>query len=133
MVAPAKVAFRIASSFPSHCLKSCAIGQQTRNGLDQFLADEHFLDSLISQSCSLKCSWVSGSGCRIEVGEPFTKGEAVRITLYGLEGSTDPTLAGEVRWHRATDEGNHVIGAKFTGTAAVLAGRLLGTVPGQLL
>ena len=76
---------------------------------------------------------VSGSGCRIEVGEPFTKGEAVRITLYGLEGSTDLTLAGEVRWHRATDEGNHVIGAKFTGTAAVLAGRLLGTVPGQLL
>jgi len=75
---------------------------------------------------------VSGSGCRIELGEPFTKGESVRITLYGLEGSTDLTLAGEVRWHRATNDGGHVIGVKFTGTAAVLAGRMLGTGAGKL-
>jgi ActR/RegA family two-component response regulator len=75
---------------------------------------------------------VSGSGCRIELGAAFTKGEAVRITLYGLEGSTDLSLSGEVRWHRVTDDGGHVIGMRFTGTAAVLAGRMLGTGGGQL-
>ena len=75
---------------------------------------------------------VSGTGCRVELREPFEKGEAVRITLYGLEGSTNLTLGGEVRWHRQAPDGTHVIGAKFTGTAAVLAGRMLGTVPDPL-
>ena len=75
---------------------------------------------------------VSGSGCRIEVSEPLMKGESLRITLYGLEGSTDLTLAGQVRWNRTTPDGNHVVGAKFTGTAAVLAGRMLGTIPERL-
>jgi DNA-binding NarL/FixJ family response regulator len=75
---------------------------------------------------------VSGSGCRVEVAEALEKGEPVRITLYGLEGSTDLTLAGEVRWHRTAPDGSHVIGAKFTGTAAVLAGRMLGTIPERL-
>jgi response regulator RpfG family c-di-GMP phosphodiesterase len=72
---------------------------------------------------------VSGSGCRVEVAGPLEKGEDVRITLYGLEGSTDLTLASQVRWHRTAPDGSHVIGAKFTGTAAVLAGRMLGTIP----
>ncbi len=72
---------------------------------------------------------VSGSGCRVELNEPLEKGEVVRITLYGLEGSTNLTLGGEVRWHRQGPDGTHLIGAKFTGTAAVLAGRMLGTVP----
>jgi CheY-like chemotaxis protein len=72
---------------------------------------------------------VSGTGCRVELKEPLEKGEAVRITLYGLEGSTNLTLGGEVRWHRQAPDGTHVIGAKFTGTAAVLASRMLGTVP----
>jgi CheY-like chemotaxis protein len=75
---------------------------------------------------------VSGTGCRVELKEPLEKGEAVRITLYGLEGSTNLTLGGEVRWHRVAPDGTHVIGAKFTGTAAVLAGRMLGTVPDRL-
>jgi CheY-like chemotaxis protein len=72
---------------------------------------------------------VSGSGCRIEVAEPLQKGDDVRITLYGVEGSTNLTLAGQVRWHRMAPDGSHIIGAKFTGTAAVLAGRMLGTIP----
>ena len=72
---------------------------------------------------------VSGSGCRVELNEPLEKGEVVRLTLYGLEGSTNLTLGGEVRWHRQGPDGTHLIGAKFTGTAAVLAGRMLGTVP----
>ncbi len=75
---------------------------------------------------------VSGSGCRVELGEPFTKGERVRITLYGLEGSTNLALGGEVRWHRATEGGGHTMGVKFTGTGAVLAGRMLGTGGGRL-
>jgi len=75
---------------------------------------------------------VSGSGCRIELGQPLELREAVRITLYGVEGSTDLTLAGEVRWHRQASGGGHVVGAKFTGTAAVLAGRMLGTVPERM-
>jgi hypothetical protein len=75
---------------------------------------------------------VSGTGCRVELKEPLEKGESVRVTLYGLEGSTNLTLGGEVRWHRQAPDGTHVIGAKFTGTAAVLAGRMLGTIPDRL-
>jgi CheY-like chemotaxis protein len=75
---------------------------------------------------------VSGTGCRVELREPLEKGESVRITLYGLEGSTNLTLGAEVRWHRQAPDGTHVIGAKFTGTAAVLAGRMLGTIPDRL-
>jgi CheY-like chemotaxis protein len=75
---------------------------------------------------------VSGTGCRVELKEPLEKGEGVRLTLYGLEGSTNLTLGGEVRWVRQAADGTHVVGAKFTGTAAVLAGRMLGTVPDRL-
>ena len=70
---------------------------------------------------------VSGSGCRIELGESFSKEEPVRITLHGLEGSTHLTLTGEVRWHQTTESGGCVMGVRFTGTAAILAGRMLGT------
>jgi CheY-like chemotaxis protein len=74
---------------------------------------------------------VSGSGCRVEVRGPLEKGNAVRLTLYGVEGSTDLSLAAEVRWHRVAPDGAHVVGVKFTGTAAVIAGRLLGTLSGR--
>jgi CheY-like chemotaxis protein len=74
---------------------------------------------------------VSGSGCRIELDGPLDKGEAIRLTLYGVEGSTELSLGAEVRWHRTAPDGTHVAGAKFTGTAAVLAGRILGTYPGR--
>jgi len=75
---------------------------------------------------------VSGSGCRIELKQPVEKGNSVRLTLYGVEGSTDLTLAAEVRWQRPAHDGTQVAGVKFTGTAAVLAGRLLGTVSGRV-
>ena len=71
---------------------------------------------------------VSGSGCRIELHQPLEKGDAVRLVLYGVEGSTDLSLGGEVRWQRKAPDGTEVAGIKFTGTAAVLAGRLLGTL-----
>ncbi len=74
---------------------------------------------------------VSGSGCRIETREPLEKGNAVRLTLYGVEGSTDLTLGAEVRWQRQAPDGTQVAGLRFTGTAAVLAGRLLGTLSGR--
>ena len=71
---------------------------------------------------------VSGSGCRIELKHPLEKGQSVGLTLYGVEGSTDLTLGAEVRWARPAHDGTQVAGLKFIGTAAVLAGRLLGTV-----
>jgi ActR/RegA family two-component response regulator len=74
---------------------------------------------------------VSGSGCRIELKKPLEKGNAVRLTLYGVEGSIDLSLGAEVRWQRQAPGGTQVAGLKFTGTAAVLAGRLLGTVSGR--
>jgi CheY-like chemotaxis protein len=74
----------------------------------------------------------SGSGCRIELKQPLEKGDTVRLTLYGVEGSIDLSLNAEVRWHRQVGSGSHVAGAKFTGTAAVLAGRLLGTLSGRV-
>ncbi len=75
---------------------------------------------------------VSGTGCRIELKQPLDKGNAVRLTLYGVEGSIDLTLAAEVRWQRHAPDGTQVAGVKFTGTAAVLAGRLLGTLSGRV-
>jgi CheY-like chemotaxis protein len=75
---------------------------------------------------------VSGSGCRIELKQPLEKGDAVKLTLYGVEGSIDLSLAAEVRWQRVAPDGTQVAGVKFTGTAAVLAGRLLGTLSGRL-
>ena len=42
------------------------------------------------------------------------------------------TLGAEVRWLRPAADGTQVAGVKFTGTAAVLAGRLLGTVSGRV-
>jgi ActR/RegA family two-component response regulator len=74
---------------------------------------------------------VSGSGCRIELKRRLEKGDNVRLTLYGVEGSTDLKLAAEVRWQRPAADGTQVAGVKFTGTAAVLAGRLLGTLGGK--
>lgn len=74
---------------------------------------------------------VSGTGCRVETSVAVEKGNPLRLTLYGVEGSTDLTLGAEVRWHRQAPDGTHVAGVKFTGTAAVLAGRILGTLSGR--
>ena len=53
----------------------------------------------------------------------------MRLTLYGVEGSTDLTLAGGGPLAAAGRRtARRSSGLKFTGTAAVLAGRLLGTL-----
>jgi CheY-like chemotaxis protein len=75
---------------------------------------------------------VSGGGCRIEVSEAIEPGESIRVILHGYDASTYVALGAEVRWHRETSPGVHVIGARFTGTTALLAGKLLGFVSGGL-
>jgi two-component system chemotaxis response regulator CheY len=73
---------------------------------------------------------VSGGGCRIELAEPLELGEHVRVILHGHESTTHVTLGGEVRWHHRSNEDPslHVCGLKFTGTTALLAGKILGFV-----
>jgi CheY-like chemotaxis protein len=73
---------------------------------------------------------VGQGGCCIELPAPVARGETVKLTLHGVEGSTDLTLSAEVRWRRAARDGTEVAGLRFTGTTAVLAGRLLGVVGG---
>ena len=73
---------------------------------------------------------VSGGGCRIELKQPLDLGEHVRVVLHGHESTTHVTLGGDVRWQRpSTDDPElHVCGLKFTGTTALLAGKILGFV-----
>jgi hypothetical protein len=73
---------------------------------------------------------VSGSGCRIELKEPLPIGETLRLTLQGHDATTHVVLGGEVRWERPApeDPSLHECGVRFTGTTALLAGKLLGFV-----
>jgi len=68
----------------------------------------------------------SGAGCRIELKEELAIGDLVRVILHGHEDSTHVALGAEVRWQRVTPAGLHVVGVRFTGTTALLAGKLLG-------
>jgi hypothetical protein len=71
---------------------------------------------------------VSGSGCRVELTEELKPGDLVRVILQGHEGSTHVALGAETRWHRVAPDGTHVAGLRFTGTTAMLAGKILGFV-----
>lgn len=71
---------------------------------------------------------VSGGGCRIELSSPVPVGETIRIILHGYDASTYVALGADVRWHRQIAPGVHAIGCRFTGTTALLAGKLLGFV-----
>jgi CheY-like chemotaxis protein len=68
----------------------------------------------------------AGGGCQVEVAEEIKAGELVRIVLHSHEDSTHVALGCEVRWHRVNPDGRHAVGLKFTGTTALLAGKLLG-------
>lgn len=68
----------------------------------------------------------SGAGCRLELKEPLEPGDLIRIILHGHEDSTHVALGAEVRWHNVAPSGMHVVGVRFTGTTALLAGKLLG-------
>jgi CheY-like chemotaxis protein len=73
---------------------------------------------------------VSGGGCRVELKESLELGEFVRVVLHSHESTTHVTLGGEVRWRRPSteDPSLFVCGLKFTGTTALLAGKILGFV-----
>jgi DNA-binding NtrC family response regulator len=71
---------------------------------------------------------VSVGGCRVEVGAEAPVGELVRVILHANDASTHVALGGEVRWHRAVEGGLHQLGVRFTGTTALLVGKLLGFV-----
>jgi CheY-like chemotaxis protein len=71
---------------------------------------------------------VSGTGCRVETSEPLQVGESVKVILQAHEGSTHVALGAEVRWQRASAEGVPLAGLRFTGTTALLAGKILGFV-----
>ncbi len=70
---------------------------------------------------------VSSTGCRVELPDRVDTGDPVKLTLHGVSGSTELVLSAVVRWQRTTPEGIVLAGLHFTGTAAVFAGKLLGS------
>jgi CheY-like chemotaxis protein len=74
---------------------------------------------------------VSGSGCRIEIPARVSPGDLLRIILQGQDASTHVALGVEVRWSRPGVNGC-VAGCRFTGTTALLAGKILGFVSSGL-
>jgi CheY-like chemotaxis protein len=71
---------------------------------------------------------VSGSGCRIEAPEPIASGDALRVILHSQDSSTHVALGVEVRWAKPLAGGAYTAGCRFTGTTALLAGKMLGFV-----
>jgi CheY-like chemotaxis protein len=69
----------------------------------------------------------STGGCRLEVASTVKPGEAVKVRLQPQDmGSIG--LTAEVRWVCPTSDGRHEVGVRFTGTSAILAGKVLGLV-----
>jgi hypothetical protein len=52
----------------------------------------------------------------------------VRVILHANDASTHVALGGEVRWHKLAAPGRYQIGVRYTGTTALMAGKLLGFV-----
>ena len=75
---------------------------------------------------------VSGSGCRIEVPEPVAAGDSLRVILHNQDSSTHVALGVEVRWSKQSEGGSWIAGCRFTGTTALLAGKMLGFVSSGL-
>ncbi|MCU0242042.1 MAG: PilZ domain-containing protein, partial [Vicinamibacteria bacterium] len=71
----------------------------------------------------------SGGGCRIELDQELIVGEVVRVILCAGETLTYLALGGEVRWCRRLAEQVWLVGVRFTGTTAMLAGKVLGFTP----
>lgn len=70
----------------------------------------------------------SGAGCRIELSEPVAAGDALRVILHSQDASTHVALGVEVRWAKPLEGGGYTGGCRFTGTTALLAGKMLGFV-----
>ncbi len=71
---------------------------------------------------------VSGSGCRLEVPMPLAQGDLLRVILHSQDSSTHVALGVEVRWTKPGEHDMTVAGCRFTGTTALLAGKMLGFV-----
>ena len=75
---------------------------------------------------------VSGSGCRIEAPMLVQAGDMLRVILHSQDASTHVALGVEVRWAREKAPGMTEAGCRFTGTTALLAGKMLGFVSSGL-
>ena len=75
---------------------------------------------------------VSGSGCRIEMPDIVAPGDLLRVVLHSHDASTHVALGVEVRWSLPMDGGGCAAGCRFTGTTALLAGKILGFVSSGL-
>lgn len=75
---------------------------------------------------------VSGSGCRIEMPDIVAPGDLLRVVLHSHDASTHVALGVEVRWSLPMEDGGCVAGCRFTGTTALLAGKILGFVSSGL-
>jgi CheY-like chemotaxis protein len=67
----------------------------------------------------------SASGCRLEMDEPVDAFTTLGIIPRACEDSTEIRLAGTVQWSRPA-RGGHWVAVRWTGTAGVLARRILG-------
>jgi len=75
---------------------------------------------------------VSGGGCRLEAPMPLQPGDLLRVVLHSQDASTHVALGVEVRWTKPGEHGMTVAGCRFTGTTALLAGKILGFVSSGL-
>lgn len=75
---------------------------------------------------------VSGGGCRIEMPDIVAPGDLLRVVLHSQDASTHVALGVEVRWSLPMEGGGCVAGCRFTGTTALLAGKILGFVSSGL-
>jgi CheY-like chemotaxis protein len=71
---------------------------------------------------------IGTGGSRVELGEPVAVGELVRVILHANDASTHVALGGELRWHKLVAPSRYQIGIRYTGTTALMAGKLLGFV-----
>ena len=74
---------------------------------------------------------VSGTGCRVEMPLEVGTGDLLRLVLQGQDDSTHVALGVDVRWCRPAKRA-FVAGCRFTGTTALLAGKLLGFVSSSM-
>jgi CheY-like chemotaxis protein len=72
----------------------------------------------------------SGGGCRVELDRAIDSGEKVQVVLHNQSGdSTYLGLGAEVRWVTPVAAQRFEHGMRFTGTTALLAGKILGFTP----
>lgn len=66
------------------------------------------------------------SGCRVEVSDVVSRGEAVRVWLPAAEATAHLPLTGTAAWSHQQKGGLSTAGIRFTGTTPLLAGITLG-------